>query len=271
MNLLLGQVTLPVAIGCMVALRWARSRPLIAALGLALAMMKPTYGIPLAALMLVGRGDVAAPLVGGAIAAAGSLVAAVPLVHAAGGVGSFVTSLGSSAAAFAAEDTSNAWSSIARIDATALVARLIGRAPAAATAGAVALVVLAVAVVGLRRLVSDRSAPAVQLGVGLVCLSLLVASYHQAYDALLVAQPAVALAAGRWGRGGPAPRAVRWTVLALLAVPAINYLATRVVIADLPPGGAAWLAITAANPAALLAAWAAHVALCWRVPSHQAR
>jgi hypothetical protein len=264
MNLLLGQVTVQVAIGCAVALRWARSRPLVAGLGLALAMLKPTYGVPLAALMLLGRGDLAATLVGGAMAAAVSLVAVAPLVHAAGGVAPFVTSLGSSAAAFAAEDTSNAWSSIARIDATAFVARLIGRVPPGWMAGAIALVVLGVAVAGLRRLAADRSAASVQLGVGLACLTILVASYHQAYDALLLAQPAVALATGRWGRGAAASPALRWTVLALLAVPAVNYLATRPVAADLRPGSAAWLAITAANPAALLGAWVMHAALCWR-------
>src|SRR4029453_8153253 len=82
MNLLLGQVTAQVVIASYVALRWARSRPLLAGLGLALATLKPTYGVPLAALMLLGRGDVRATVAGVVAATALCAVALVPLVHA---------------------------------------------------------------------------------------------------------------------------------------------------------------------------------------------
>src|SRR4029450_12489403 len=64
MTLPLGQVTAQVGLASYVALRWARSRPLLAGLGLALATLKPTYGVPLAALMLLGRGDMRATAVG---------------------------------------------------------------------------------------------------------------------------------------------------------------------------------------------------------------
>jgi hypothetical protein len=264
MNLLVGQVTVQVAIGCYVALRWARSRPLLAGLGLALASLKPTYGAPLAALMLLGRGDAKATAVGVVMSVALCLVALGPLLHAAGGIAPFVASLGSSAAAFATEDTSNAWSSVARLDVTALLARVLGRVPDGWMQVGLGLAVVGAGVLAVRRLQDDRSPPSRQLEIGLVCLSLLIASYHQAYDALLLAQPAVALAAGRWGRGAVAPAALRWTVLALIAVPAVNYLATTTVASRLSPGGPVWLAVTAANPAALLAAWVVHLRLAWR-------
>jgi hypothetical protein len=264
MNLLLGQVTAQVAIASYVALRWARSRPLLAGLGLALATLKPTYGVPLAALMLLGRGDMRATAVGVAASVAMCSVALVPLVHAAGGAVPFVASLGSSAAAFAAEASSNALASVARTDVTALAARVLGRAPAGWLELGLGTVVGAASILGLRRLRTDRTATGTQLGVGLVCLSILVGCYHQTYDALLLTQPAVALATGRWGRDGVAPAALRWTVLGLIAVPFVNYLATIPVASRVTPGGPAWLALTALNPAALLAAWAVHLALAWR-------
>jgi hypothetical protein len=267
MNLLLGQVTAQVAIGACMALRWARTRPLLAGLGLALSALKPTYGVPLAVLMLFGRDDRTAVLVGTVAAVVLSLVAAVPLAQGAGGVAAFVSSLGSSGAAFAAEDTSNAWASFARIDVTALLARVMGRAPDRWMELGLGLVIIGAAILGLRRLRGDARPPTVQLGVGLVCLTVLIATYHQAYDSLLLAQPAMALGAGRWGRGAVASPVLRWTVLALLAVPAVNYLASSTMAAQLRPGGAAWLAVTAANPMALLAAWALHLCLAWRAPA----
>jgi Glycosyltransferase family 87 len=264
MNLLLGQVTAQVVIGAYVALRWARTKPLVAGLGLALATLKPTYGVPLAVLMLLGRGDVAAVAAGAAISATLCLVALVPLVHAAGGVAPFVTSLGGSATAFSSEHTSNAWSSFARIDVVALAARVLGRVPEGGVGLMLGVAVTAAALVALRRLRGDGRAPTVQLGVGLICLTVLIASYHQAYDALLLTQPAVALGAGSWGRGVVAPPALRWTVLALLAVPAVNFLASGTMVAGLNIGGPAWLAVTAANPLALLAAWGVHLGLAGR-------
>jgi len=58
-------------------------------------------------------------------------------------------------------------------------------------------------------------------------------------------------------------------VLALVAVPAANYLATNTVVQRLSVGSPAWLAITAANPAALLAAWLVHLRLACRVPAQR--
>jgi len=269
MNLLIGQVTAQVAIGVYVALRWARTRPLLAGLGLALSTLKPTYGVLAAALMLFGRGDITAVFTGAVMSATLCLVAMIPLLRAAGSAPAFAASLGGSAAAFSAEPSSNAWSGFTRIDVTALMARVLGHVPTGWTELALVVLVVSAAIIGLRRLRTDQSAPTVQLGVGLVCLTVLLATYHQAYDALLLAQPAVALGTGRWGRGVVASAALRWTVLALVAVPAANYLATNTVVQRLSVGSPAWLAITAANPAALLAAWLVHLRLACRVPAQR--
>ena len=70
----------------------------------------------------------------------------------------------------------------------------------------------------------------------------------------------------RTGRGAVAPAALRWTILALLAVTGVNYLATGTVTSELAVGDPVWLAITLMNPAALLAAWVLHLRVAWRAP-----
>src|SRR4029453_15977625 len=105
--------------------------------------------------MLLGRGDVRATVAGIVASVTLCSVALVPLVHAQGGLAPFLTSLGSSAAAFAAEDSSNAWASVARTDVSSLLARLLGRAPALWLELGLGALVVAAAVVGLRRLHGD--------------------------------------------------------------------------------------------------------------------
>src|SRR4029453_5768033 len=115
--------------------------------------------------MLLGRGDVRATVAGIVASVTLCSVALVPLVHAQGGLAAFVASLDSSAAAFAAEDSSNAWGSVARTDGSSLVARILGRGPALWTEVGLGVLVIPAAVVGLGRLGADRSAAGTQLGI----------------------------------------------------------------------------------------------------------
>ena len=119
-------------------------------------------------------------------------------------------------------------------------------------------------VIGLRRLRGDDSAPTAQLGVGLVCLTLLIGTYHQAYDALLLAQPAVALWAG--AGAGASRRRARCAGSCSRCSPfrAVNYLATGTMVSAMTVGSPTWLVVTAMNPAALLAAWGIHLGVACR-------
>src|SRR6185295_7635171 len=82
-NQLLGQPTMELVVASGIALLWAGTRPLLAALGLAISTFKPTFGLPLAVLMLV-RGDTRTVVLGGALSAAVSLAVVVVLVGLAG-------------------------------------------------------------------------------------------------------------------------------------------------------------------------------------------
>jgi hypothetical protein len=257
-NLLLGQCTAHVAIGCMLALRFAGERPWLGGLGLALALLKPHFGVPLAALLLCRR-DVRAVAVGvGAVALASALPLAVLVVRA-GGVGAFAQTIVANVSSLDANPTGHVLSGWARLDAPYLAARLLGRAPGAGAELAIGAGVLGLGGLALRRLAARGVPPAHPLATGVASLAVLLSVYHQAYDALLLALPLVGLCVA------PAPgRGARTLLAVLLAVPAVNYLATWSAIGALGIAGEAWRLVTAVNGAALATAFAASLVLVFR-------
>ena len=74
-NLALGQITLPLVLGSWAALEWGARRPGRAALGLCVAALKPTFGIPLLWLTFC-RGNRRAALWGGLLSASIAALAA---------------------------------------------------------------------------------------------------------------------------------------------------------------------------------------------------
>jgi hypothetical protein len=152
-----------------------------------------------------------------------------------------------------------------RLDLGALIARQVGHAPSPRTTGAIVLGVLGVAALALDRLARwrrDREA-AEQLGVAVAALATLLWFYHMGYDALLLVPSLVAVLVGRRRPWVAAPR-IRLALAVLLAIPMVNYLATGTGIDWLGLGGAARLAVTSINGAALAAAFAIVVTLSLR-------
>jgi hypothetical protein len=258
-NLAMGQVTVPVAIGTYLALRFGRERPRLAALGLALALLKPTYGAPLSVLLLV-RGELPVVLGGGVLAAALSVVPVVALLRAAGGAQNFVASLAESYASFGANPDAGASTSPDRIDAVALLARAIGHEPSTGMVLVIGVAILALGATALRHLARRTDEPSRALGNSIACVALLLCVYHQAYDLLLVALPLTALAAKQIASG----LRRRGALLALLGVAAANYLAARPTLLLLGAHPAWRMALTSLNGALLLLAFAVLLTLAWR-------
>jgi hypothetical protein len=267
-TLYIGQCSVYVALGAAVALVEARRRPWLAAAGLALACLKPSYGLPLGLLMLCRR-DVAAFARGALLAAiAGAAGASVP-VAAAGGIGPFIASVRHGMSVIVTDPSFHETTSLIRVDTGALVGRFLGRPPGVAveillgvlllgSAGAIlwtreARAASGAAPAGTGRAAHDGPRPA---GDGLACLALLLALYHQSYDTLLLVLPIAALL---WGaRGVPWPWSAgrgRWGLLALLLVPWLNVLATHALLNRLEPMRALWLPLATCNGAALLLAY----------------
>ena len=109
--------------GSFIALEFAKRRPWIAGLGLGLATLKPTFGVPLA-LILLCRRDFRAVLWGIVFGGAGGAIAFAMLAWRCGGVSQFVAAVWQSYSAFASETAASPVAGTMRCDAVAVLARL---------------------------------------------------------------------------------------------------------------------------------------------------
>jgi len=94
--------------------------------------------------------------------------------------------------------------------------------------------------------------------MSVVSLAILVCIYHQVYCALLLVIPLTALVSGELIPPEiTCPKWVRWLLLSLLLVPALNWGASQYVMSRLEIGSFLWFATGAANGVALSAAFMA--------------
>lgn len=257
-NLFNGQVTLQAVVPTILALWWARDRPLLAAAAFAVTTFKPTYGLPLAALLLA-RGDWRPVVIGGVVAGALTALVLVRLVGAAGGVGPFVASIESSYEARGAERRKQPEHSPFRVDVVALAGRMLGRSPGNAETLVLTLATLGLGALGVRRVRDDGTRAARAHATAIACLAVVACAYHQQYDLPILALPLVALV---WGAGAWPWRAapgLRAAALALVALPLANYLASETGITTLGLSPSALLWASSANAVALLALLALYV------------
>ncbi|MEU4804218.1 glycosyltransferase family 87 protein [Actinosynnema sp. NPDC023587] len=197
-QLYVGQVNPLIAVGAAGALLARDRYPRLAVVALALAWLKPQFGLPLAVL-LFARGSRKVALGGTGVAALASLLVVVPLVLGGGGVGAFLDVVGrnlehAGATAYGAVDSLTAQ----RVDVAAVLFRITGWLPPGAEP-LVLVGVLAATVLVVRRL--DRAGDPTGLAVAdlVTCLAVVVAVVHQPGD-VLIAVPALAMVAVRWWR-----------------------------------------------------------------------
>lgn len=220
-NLHGGQATALVALGLTVAVTQARRRPWLAGAGLALAAVKPQFGIGLLVAFLAAR---AWPVVSRAVAVAAAVglpavVACVLTSSPAGFVRSVRDNLDYSSTAFGTGLDSPLQS---RLDLVGVLSRLTRTLPT----GAVQLVaqaallagVVAVVRLGARRglgLADHRVLAAV---VALVLLGFV----HQSYDLLLLVVPAVLTARAAVAAGTRPSWRAAWVLAVVVAVPLLH-------------------------------------------------
>jgi hypothetical protein len=246
LTLFVGQSAIYMTLGLYVALRYARIRPALATLGVALTGVKPTFGLPLG-ILLLARGTWRPAVAGGALVALASAALAVPMARAAGGFGPWLASLGG--ASDMTDDPHNVIvQSYVRVDTASLVGRLVQVEPSTAVQALLMVLVLATGAAAVRRLgrTSGSHAP---LSAGVVCATTLACVYHQTYDCLLLLAPLFGSVAGTVARGR-----WRWPLATLLLVPFVNYFATLTAIQMLGIQGAGWRLVASLNAAAVTGA-----------------
>jgi hypothetical protein len=261
-NLLLGQLGAELAVATLASIAFARSRPWLSSLCLVAALAKPTYGVPLAAMMLVG-GDVR--VVARATLVTGTLCAFVASVLAwnAGGIASLLHTVYEGGSRYG-RMLGEPQDLISRSDIPTLIGRLLWIRIDWNMQILIALAVVGVACAALaklRRVAGDREKV---LSTSVMCLALVLCSYHQAYDLIVLMVIPVMLLATKAPSALPV-RASRWAIAALVSVPLVNYLASYHAIDYLGLTGWSVRIIGMLNAACLSAAFAIALAAIVRL------
>jgi hypothetical protein len=257
MTLYIGQCSALMAVASTTALLEGRRRPWLAAVGLAAACAKPSYGGPLGILMLA-RGDVRAFLLGSGLAAVLGVVSGFGPMRAAGGLRPLLASVLDSMRVVATDETFKEPTSLIRLDPVSLVGRVLGRPPGTLVNVVLAIVILGGTALLMRRLAQRGEPEPRSFSNSLGCLAILLATYHQPYDAVLLALPVTALLLL------PGPFTTRRMILAaLLLVPWVNYVATFTLLERFDVPRFLWLLISESNGVALALALILGMRMAW--------
>ena len=257
-TLLLGQVAILLTVLTYVALLHARSKPTLAGWAIMGALLKPTYGIPLVLLLWTwGRRKTAA--LGVALAALVNLPLLALLAAREGGFGELMkAALGGYRGWQGIADVNPATSNT-RTDATSLISRFVGAPLSSVEQVLLTTGILLLAVAVLRLLAKHPTRQADTLAVGIICLTTSLIGFHRGYDLVLLTAPFVAAAVpGALPLGN---RGVRWVLLALYSILALNWIATESVLQRWQPSGGTWLLVTSVNGLCLIVLYLGYLGL----------
>jgi hypothetical protein len=188
-----------------------------------------------------------------------SLAIVLRLIGVAGGVGPFLATLVDNYGRWGQDAATNVTESVHRVDAFLLIGRVAGRPLTAVEDLLVTGVIFGLAAFVVRHAARVEDAVHRPLSTSVMVATILIGSYHQAYDAVFLVLPVVLAASGAWGTPAPA-RVGRALVLAGAAVLALNYVSTNAAIERFGVSGALWSAVTLVNAIAMLAVFAGCVA-----------
>jgi hypothetical protein len=255
-TLTLGQGSLFTVFGVITALHFARSRPLLSGLGIAIATMKPTFAIPLGLLMFFRR-DYRALTSGIVIAGITCFIPTLVLAVSAGGVGALATAMTDSLHHYSLlPDNALEESGWMRVNASIALVRLFGVPPVPFLGVVVAFVGLGVAALAINLNPEPETEIAGHsLSSAIITLATLVAVHHLIYDAILVFLPMmVVLLLSPKCPWDTLTISIRYSIGGLLICVWFNYLATAAGLhaTGLDPGTTGWRLATSFNSVVLL-------------------
>ena len=225
-----GQSSLVFIAGAYLAITSVRVAP--GSVGVFIALIKPSFGLPVAAL-LAASGRWRRAVVGSAAAFIVSALLMVPFIVWSGGIGDLVDTLSDNAAFSAASEWVSLETTTGRVDLAATISMITGLVPSGVgeIAIGVALIVAGGGVLWVRRDTvwggTHRDAAIV-----LIVLATLLGVYHSFYDLLILLLPAVLLTRPDFA-GGSVSRPLRWSLLGLILFASFNPFRIDQVIAAL--------------------------------------
>lgn len=261
-NLLLGNIAVELTLATYVALHYAGRSDGLSAIGLAVAAIKPSFGVPLGLLMLARRDGRAVGL-GVALAAAMNLPLLLVLADRAGGLGALAHIAAVARGRWGESVAQTAITSAYRIDLPAFLARLSGHVMTGSAELVIGLAVIGAAAAAIIRLGRRPDQPARRFSSDLICIAMLLSIYHLGYDLILLTAAAVALAGGTlpaW----VAPR-FRRALLIGVAILAANYLTAETILVHLRDHRL-WLLVASINCGLLLLLFTGYVIQAFRAP-----
>lgn len=268
-NLLNGQTSMELALAVCLVLRYARAFPVLAGAAFAFVSFKVTWAVPLLVLM-AAAGWWRASGLGIAFALVVNAVPLAVLIWNAGGSSPVFAAFRGASHALSPVAEADPAISYTRVDAVAVLGRLLGHDPGALASLAILALLLGIAAAAVRRSArAERGGDgagddARALLVAVVTTTILTCVYHQPYSVLVAFLPLAFVARG-YPRDLATP--IRVLLLVLLAVPLVNFGATKQGLRVLGLAeGEWWVALTSVNGLALLGAWGVAVTASFRRP-----
>jgi hypothetical protein len=257
-NLLLGNLAVEFTLACYLALYYARPLPVISGIGFAVATIKPSFGVPLAILM-VARRDYRALALGIAIALLMNLPPSLALAKRAGGLDRFAQTLLYTQARWQTYESSYSANTTFRVDLAGFLTRILGHPLGSSAQAVVALLVLVTAAIAIRSLGQQTDAThRHHLSSDIVCVAIVLCVYHLGYDLVLLTAPVVALALRTLPHGFATER-FRSVLLLLMAVLGANYLTSEAILVHLRQHRLVWLLVGSINSVVLLVLFLVYV------------
>lgn len=260
-----GYFTLELILATFAAIHFAKDRPVLAAIALAIVSAKPTYILPLGFLLLA-RGNIRALVIGAAISI---IAAALPMFWLAYHEGQAISghrdlSAGVSKLLADIQETQEVHMNMVdetpeyswtRLDLLAIVYKWKGTEPSQAVHLIVMAAMLFVPMLILFRRMRNGMDDGLAGGTGtLILVALLSSLYHQSYDAMLVFAPLAGWIAFRGPFWIEMQKATRVSLALCLLVPTFNYMTTQTVLQRLDWGDAMTRVMTSLNGIALATA-----------------
>ena len=247
-NLLLGQPAHALTLVTYAALYLARRVPYAGGLAAAVAAFKPSFGLPLIALLLARR-DFRAAFAAMGFTVILNLPPALQLADRAGGMRPLLGQLFAAQSAY--QLTNSPVSQVYSIDLPSLISRLSGHWIGAGGYLLVALGVLTAGALAIRAVPAPTEGAGAHLTASIICLAVLVGIHHNAYDLVLLTGPAILLAKRALPAElvGERPRVLFLSLYALLGA---NYVTTLSVLHRLEPRSVGWMLLASLNSLLLL-------------------
>lgn len=253
-NLMLGQTAIQFSLAAYMAYYYANRSTALGVIGLIFCVLKPTFGLPLA-LLLLAEGRIRLVVFAAVIGLAINAPFVLMLIQAEGSISELIRSSIASFPTWASHEYVEPTTSATRIDLSSLIGRLSGVKQTLVAQLSVLFGVIGVAAFASQRCRNCTIAGIQHLSLGVTLITILLCVYHMVYDLVILTAPFVAMVGRRFPQSFYKTRHYSIS-LVLLCFLALDYLAGDTILKLLVPDNNVWKWLASANTIALVSLFA---------------